>query len=86
MNPRLLSCCLITLFCGLAQNTQAASMRCGTYLIQDGKRNATTKYEVLKKCGEPSSRMGYTWVYKISGRTKYLQFDSSGSLISIRDK
>ncbi|MCZ6830326.1 MAG: DUF2845 domain-containing protein [Gammaproteobacteria bacterium] len=86
MSARLLTCCLITLFCGLAQTASAASLRCGNYLIQDGARNGTTKYEVLKKCGEPVSRMGNTWVYKSAARTKLLQFNNSGTLVTIRDE
>ena len=86
MNARLIRCCLITLFCGLAQNASAASMRCGNHLIHDGQRNGTTKYEVLKKCGEPEARQGHLWIYKRGGRSKVLQFNGSGTLDSIRDK
>jgi len=85
MNARLLTCCLLILCGGLAQNASAASIRCGNYLISDGGRAGTTKYEVLKKCGEPEARMGYTWIYTIAGRKKALQFNGSGTLITIRD-
>ena len=86
MNTKLLTCCLLGLLCGLAQTASAASLRCGTHLIQDSQRNGPTKYEVLKKCGEPKDRMGNTWVYKSAARTKFLTFNGSGKLETIREE
>lgn len=85
MSPRVKTSCLLVLLCGFAQTASAASLRCGNYLIQDGQRNGPTKYEVLKKCGEPVSRMGHTWIYKTAGRSKRLQFNGAGMLVTIRD-
>lgn len=60
----------------------AAYMNCGVHIIEDGRRDAPGKYEVLKKCGEPTFRSGNTWVYEAKGRT--LHFDDSGRLTAIR--
>lgn len=30
-------------------------MKCGIHIIHDGGRYSPSKYEVLKKCGEPRS-------------------------------
>lgn len=57
------------LFVGAAlpQPAHAESMRCGTHIISTSERQGTGKYEVLKKCGEPSERYGNTWVYNQPG-------------------
>ena len=70
----------------LANVSQAASIRCGSHLIHDTQRNGATKYEVLKKCGEPKARMGNTWIYRKSGRDLALDFNNSGRLLTIRSK
>ena len=85
MSTRLLSCCLLLAGFALAPTASAGVLRCGIYLIHDSERNGPTKYEVLKKCGEPLSRMGHTWIYKKGGRTKSLQFNGNGMLLTIRD-
>ncbi len=69
-----------------AMPSQAASMRCGNYLIHDTERNGATKYEILKKCGEPESKMGSTWVYKLHNRYYMLSFNNAGRLLTIREK
>ena len=62
----------------------SGSMRCGTHIISAGQRHGTGKYEVLKKCGEPTAKSGNTWVYDQPGGTKrVLVFDASGSLSRI---
>ena len=49
------------------QPVLAGNLSCGSYIILDNSRNPTTKYEVLKKCGEPKYRQGDTWVYERGG-------------------
>ena len=85
MNNKLFTCCLLVLGCAMAQTASAGTLRCGNHLIHDGELNGPTKYEVLKKCGEPLTRMGHTWIYKSGGRTKSLHFNGNGMLITIRD-
>ena len=62
---------------------QADSIRCGGHLIRDGGSHGSKMYEVLKKCGEPESRAGYTWFYRLHGRYWALRFDGNGNLLSI---
>ena len=59
------------------------SMRCGTHIVTGGQRHGPGKYEVLKKCGEPTQRNGDTWIYEKSGKTQYAFFDASGRLMRI---
>ena len=60
------------------------SMRCGTHLISAGGRPGPGKYEVLKKCGEPTVRSGDTWIYdKPGGAKRVVVFDASGYLARI---
>ena len=62
----------------------AGSMRCGTHLISTGGRPGPGKYEVLKKCGEPTIRSGDTWIYDKPGSAKYVVvFDAAGYLARI---
>jgi hypothetical protein len=61
----------------------AGSMRCGTHIISPG-RQGPGKYEVLKKCGEPTARTGDIWIYEQPGGAKRaLRFDASGNLTRI---
>ena len=61
----------------------AGSMRCGTHIISPG-RQSPGKYEVLKKCGEPTARTGDIWIYeKPGGAKRELRFDASGNLTRI---
>ena len=60
------------------------SMRCGTHIISVGSRNATTKIEVLKKCGEPTERIGFTWIYEKSGSARRtVVFNTMGEVVRI---
>ena len=60
------------------------SMRCGTHIISASERNGPERYEVLKKCGEPTARSGNTWVYERShGAKTVVVFDASGKLSRI---
>ena len=56
----------------------AGNIRCGGHLISDGGRNGPGKYEVLKKCGEPTARLGNTWVYERGGKKSVISFNDSG--------
>ena len=68
----------------LTANIKADSIRCGTHVIEDGElQNIVTIDEVVKKCGQPSSREGSTLYYKEKG--KQLHFDAEGRLVSIQD-
>ncbi len=62
----------------------ADSIRCGTHIITAGGRHGPGKYEVLKKCGEPTARSGDTWVYEQHGGVRrVVVFDASGNLARI---
>ncbi len=61
----------------------AASMRCGTHIISDSGRSGPDKYEVLKKCGEPTVRQGDSWIYEQGGTRRTVVFDPSGSVSRI---
>ena len=62
----------------------AGSISCGVHIIQDGStRNSATKYEVLKKCGEPKFREGDSWIYSSGGRETEVYFQN-GKVQSIR--
>ncbi len=67
----------------LAPVAQADSIRCGGHVIEDGGENPPTMKEVIKKCGEPTSREGSKLVYKRHG--KHLDFDTEGRLMAIHD-
>ncbi|MCU7959400.1 MAG: DUF2845 domain-containing protein [gamma proteobacterium symbiont of Bathyaustriella thionipta] len=81
--------CMITLILALtvtfiSQSAAAKSIRCGIHVISDAQRKGPGKFEVLKKCGEPSSRQGDVFVYTRSGKPVELRFDSRGMLTSIK--
>jgi hypothetical protein len=60
------------------------SIRCGSHIISAGERQNTKKYEVLKKCGEPTIRQGDTWIYELSGQTRrVVVFDAGGRVMRI---
>jgi len=61
----------------------SGSMRCGSHLVSAGQRHGPGKYEVLKKCGEPTQRNGNTWIYDKSGNKHVVFFDQSGRLMRI---
>jgi hypothetical protein len=68
----------------LMENAFAGSMRCGSHIISTGGLNGPGKYEVLKKCGEPTIRSGDTWIYDRPGGVKYVVvFDAAGYLARI---
>jgi hypothetical protein len=68
----------------LMENSLAGSMRCGSHIISTGGLHGAGKYEVLKKCGEPTVRSGDTWIYDKPGGVKYVVvFDAAGYLARI---
>jgi len=68
----------------LIESAFAGSMRCGSHIISTGGLHGPGKYEVLKKCGEPTIRSGDTWIYDKPGGVKYVVvFDASGYLARI---
>jgi len=68
----------------LIETAFAGSMRCGSHIISTGGLHGPGKYEVLKKCGEPTIRSGDTWIYDKPGGVKYVVvFDASGYLARI---
>ena len=68
----------------LMENALAGSMRCGSHIISTGGLHGPGKYEVLKKCGEPTTRSGNTWIYEKSGGVRYVVvFDAGGNLVRI---
>ena len=68
----------------LSGPSNAASMRCGSHLIQDGGLHGPTMYEVIKKCGKPTQIMSYTYIYEMGGDTYELRFSGAGILDTIR--
>jgi hypothetical protein len=68
----------------LIETAFAGSMRCGSHIISTGGLHGPGKYEVLKKCGQPTVRSGDTWIYDKPGGVKYVVvFDASGYLARI---
>ena len=63
---------------------QSASFRCGIHLIQGEGRHGPTKYEVLKKCGEPADRRFSNWIYEHGGSSWILNFSGNGLLLTVR--
>jgi hypothetical protein len=82
MRYTLVGCAVLGLI--VAVPAAAGSIRCGSHIIQDGTRDAPGKYEVLKKCGEPTERLSDTWIYDKPGRSKrVLRFGPDGKLMRI---
>jgi hypothetical protein len=68
----------------MPEPTLADSMRCGTHIISSGGLHGPGKYEVLKKCGEPTFRSGNSWTYEQPGGiSRVVVFDANGSLVRI---
>ncbi len=62
------------------------TMRCGIHLIHAGGRHSPNKYEVLKKCGEPTFREGNTWTYdRARGSSRIIRFNRNGSVVNIQE-
>ena len=74
----------VFLFALMPEPAFADSMRCGSHIISTGGLHGPDKYEVLKKCGEPTVRSGNTWVYERPGGVQYVVvFDGIGNLLQI---
>ena len=74
----------LMLFAGQAPG--GGSMQCGIHLIHAGGRHSPSKYEVLKKCGEPTFREGNTWVYDSGrGSARILRFNRNGFVVNIQE-
>ncbi len=70
----------------LTDSSYAGYMKCGTHLISDTGSYRPSKYEVLKKCGEPNERYGNYWVYNRSGyQQQTLRFGGDGRLQHIQE-
>ena len=68
----------------LMETALADSMRCGSHIVSSGGLHGPGKYEVLKKCGEPTTRSGNTWIYDKPGGVRYVVvFDAGGNLVRI---
>jgi len=68
----------------MVEQSIADSLRCGTHIISSGQRSAPYKHEVLKKCGEPTSRNGNTWIYKKSSSvSRVVRFGGDGQVYAI---
>lgn len=63
----------------------AGAIRCGNYLIEDSTRTAPGKYEILKKCGQPTAKVGNAWVYDRGGSKRVVHFNDSGRVDRISD-
>jgi hypothetical protein len=62
----------------------SGSMRCGQHVISGGGRHGPGQYEVLMKCGEPTERIGNTWIYESPGqRRRIVRFNDNGMLTRV---
>ena len=61
----------------------AQEMRCANLLISGDQIHPLLKEQVLKECGEPTSRESNRWYYKKQG--KILVFNDNGELDHIVD-
>lgn len=68
-----------------AQGVSAGAIRCGGQIIEDSRRTGPGKYEVMKKCGQPTAQLGNTWIYERGGSKKVIQFQDNGKISSIKD-
>ncbi len=67
-------------------SSYANYIKCSAHLISDSSSHRPGKYEVLKKCGEPTERYGDVWVYDRRGyQPKTLHFDGTGRLQRIQN-
>jgi len=77
--------CLILI--GTQSMASDRSIRCGTHLIYGGGGKVSAgKYEVLKKCGEPESKNGDTWIYEQGSMLRVLIFNYEGRLDRIESR
>ena len=66
-----------------SQTALAGSIRCGSRIISDGGRDGLGQYEVLKKCGEPTARLGRNWIYEKGSKRTVVIFKDNGTIARI---
>ena len=59
------------------------SMRCGTHIVSSDPSLPTGKYDVLKRCGEPTVRYGDAWIYERGSVKHTVTFSSNGRVKDI---
>ena len=59
------------------------SMRCGTHIVSSDPSLPTGKYDVLKRCGEPTVRYGDAWIYERGSVKHTVTFSSNGRIKDI---
>ena len=74
----------LTLLVLFSESVWAGSMRCGTYLISDGKKPGPSKAEVKRKCGYPYSESGNRWIYYKGSSVYRLRFSEVSGLVSVK--
>lgn len=63
---------------------EAGSMRCGSHIISDDQRHGIGRYEVQKRCGDPTERYGDTWIYDRPGQARRtVRFGPDGTISNI---
>ena len=67
----------------IVRSASTATIGCGVHCIQDDCRVAVTKQKVLKKCGEPETREGGTWLYEKGGASVEIIFNN-GRITRVR--
>jgi len=83
----LLATGLSLILIGIQSMASDRSIRCGTHLIYGGGGKVSAgKYEVLKKCGEPVSKNGDTWIYEQGSMLRVLIFNYDGRLDRIESR
>ncbi|WP_455207046.1 DUF2845 domain-containing protein [Kaarinaea lacus] len=68
-------------------NASAGTIRCGGGIIDDGDRRGISKQEVEKRCGQPYSKYGNSWIYSLpNGTVTRIRFKSNGEVSSITNE
>ncbi|MFQ5993922.1 MAG: DUF2845 domain-containing protein [Acidiferrobacterales bacterium] len=74
---------LLTLLLFSPNAVLAATMRCGSRLVEVGD----TEYEVLKKCGPPAYKQHNQWIYdRGAGRFLKIVVFGNGRVLFIKDQ
>lgn len=82
---RLTAICALIISSALAATTlSAASMRCGSRLLSDGKVPGPTMPEVLQRCGEPYLEHQNQWLYVRGDAVYRVYFNANGELSRIK--
>ena len=68
-------------------NTSAGTIRCGGAIIDDGDRGGISKQDIEKKCGQPYSQYGNSWIYSLpNGTVTRIRFKDNGEVSSITNE